>query len=249
MDSIHGESKIEEEVIEDYIYEIKHAPSDVGWFQCALPQTAMARLWSYCEDPEVVDATQSLAGNVSRSLYLHDKDDWFFKNYVQFMALDHRNSFPDDPLRSLGSRNHEKHPFQLDSLWVNYQRQTEFNPSHTHAGLYSFVIFMKIPYHWEEQYALKHVSRSNSPRAGDFAFEYLSGFGRTRQEVLNMSPEWEGTMLFFPAELNHTVYPFYNCNEERITIAGNVGFNTNVILQTDEEITEKFKAAGQIRYR
>jgi len=37
-----------------------------------------------------------------------------------------------------------------------------------------------------------------------------------------MSPDMEGTMLFFPANLKHIVYPFYDCKEERISISGNI---------------------------
>ena len=37
-----------------------------------------------------------------------------------------------------------------------------------------------------------------------------------------LSPEDEGRILFFPAWLNHQVYPFYECDEERITISGNI---------------------------
>ena len=29
-------------------------------------------------------------------------------------------------------------------------------------------------------------------------------------------------MLFFPAQLEHTVYPFYDCDEDRISVAGNI---------------------------
>ena len=35
----------------------------------------------------------------------------------------------------------------------------------------------------------------------------------------------EGRMLFFPSSVSHTVYPFYNCDKERISIAGNVSFD------------------------
>ena len=34
--------------------------------------------------------------------------------------------------------------------------------------------------------------------------------------------EDEGRMLFFPATLQHQVYPFYECEEERVTISGNI---------------------------
>ena len=39
-----------------------------------------------------------------------------------------------------------------------------------------------------------------------------------------LSSEDEGRMLFFPASLQHQVYPFYGTEEERITISGNIDF-------------------------
>ena len=41
-----------------------------------------------------------------------------------------------------------------------------------------------------------------------------------------MSPKLEGTMLFFPSELKHCVYPFYNCEDDRVSVAGNVQLDT-----------------------
>ena len=41
---------------------------------------------------------------------------------------------------------------------------------------------------------------------------------------IKLCPEDEGRMLFFPASLQHQVYPFYECEEERITISGNIVF-------------------------
>ena len=37
-----------------------------------------------------------------------------------------------------------------------------------------------------------------------------------------MDPSMEGKMLLFPSKLMHCVYPFYNCEEPRISVAGNV---------------------------
>ena len=37
-----------------------------------------------------------------------------------------------------------------------------------------------------------------------------------------MNPDMEGTMVFFPAKLQHSVNPFYECDEQRISIAGNI---------------------------
>ncbi|BCU96557.1 MAG: hypothetical protein CM15mV12_3290 [uncultured marine virus] len=36
--------------------------------------------------------------------------------------------------------------------------------------------------------------------------------------------------VFFPSQLQHQVYPFYNCDEDRISISGNILLNTNELL-------------------
>ena len=41
----------------------------------------------------------------------------------------------------------------------------------------------------------------------------------------HLDKEAEGHILFFPAKLMHTVYPFYNCDKERISISGNIIFD------------------------
>ena len=112
----------------------------------------------------------------------------------------------------------------LGRMWVNYQYQTEFNPYHNHGGLYSFVIWMKIPYSCKEQRKIKLVQgmKEQDKKAGIFEFEYTDMLGQISNFPYYMEPDLEGTMLFFPAGLKHCVYPFYECNEPRISISGNL---------------------------
>jgi hypothetical protein len=49
--------------------------------------------------------------------------------------------------------------------------------------------------------------------------------GNIRPYAYRLDSSSEGTMLFFPAEMMHQVYPFYNCEEERITISGNIVYD------------------------
>ena len=37
-----------------------------------------------------------------------------------------------------------------------------------------------------------------------------------------MGKESEGMMYVFPSTLYHQVYPFYECDEERVSISGNL---------------------------
>ena len=46
----------------------------------------------------------------------------------------------------------------------------------------------------------------------------------------------EGRMLLFPASLMHSVYPFYNCDKERISISG------NIFVDISENIMRQFRS-------
>ena len=41
-------------------------------------------------------------------------------------------------------------------------------------------------------------------------------------QSINLTKEDEGTIIFFPSQLIHQVYPFFTSEEERVSIAGNV---------------------------
>ena len=124
----------------------------------------------------------------------------------------------------------QRHPYHLNSFWVNYQKQTEFNPLHDHGGVYSFVIWMKIPTKHSEQNQNPIAANSLSPHISNFEFVYKDINGKNQEFIYQMSPDLEGTMLFFPSTLQHIVYPFFNCDEQRISISGNVTIDTSVIL-------------------
>ena len=68
--------------------------------------------------------------------------------------------------------------------------------------------------------------KEQDKKAGIFEFEYVDMLGQISNFPYYMEPELEGTMLFFPSKLLHAVYPFYNCEEDRISISGNICLNT-----------------------
>ena len=119
-----------------------------------------------------------------------------------------------------------KHPYYLSRWWVNHQKQHEFNPLHNHAGVYSFVIWMKIPFKWEEQNQKDIGRKSNHSQISNFSFVYTNILGKISFYRYELSTEDEGTLLFFPSQVYHQVYPFYDCDEDRISVSGNIGLNT-----------------------
>ena len=66
------------------------------------------------------------------------------------------------------------------------------------------------------------VTGSNGQLVSSFQISYTDIIGGPRAHNYELSKKDEGRMLFFPSQLNHAVYPFFNCDEERISVSGNV---------------------------
>ena len=197
----------------------------IGWLETELPKFVMARLQNYIESAKKnpVNHNWNLAGNITKSLLMEDKDDWFFQTILGSLIGKYMQCYPTytAELRIFT----ENAPFCLQKFWVNFQKENEFNPLHDHGGIFSFVIWVKIPTDWREQHALPISANSNSPKASDFEFRYSTMVGDIGHYAYHLDKKSEGGMLFFPSKLMHTVYPFYNCNRERISISGNINFD------------------------
>ena len=89
---------------------------------------------------------------------------------------------------------------------------------------------MKIPTKHFEQNKNPISLKSNSSVISSFEFHHMDILGQMCRYTYEMNPKMEGTMLFFPSKLSHCVYPFYNCDEDRISISGNIGLNTAKLL-------------------
>ena len=201
-------------------------PFNYGWLEKKLSTQEMNYLWK-CIDNKKESHKHLLAGNNYESNLLVDEDDWFWTNTVR--PLVHQYV---DLMGNVGSKIpiNQLHPYFLQSFWVNYQKKNEFNPLHDHNGVYSFVVWMKIPTRHFEQNKNPIALRSNCPKISTFEFRYLNTLGQISEFVYEMNPEIEGTMLLFPSILMHQVNPFYDCDEDRISISGNVSVNTKELL-------------------
>jgi hypothetical protein len=111
---------------------------------------------------------------------------------------------------------------ELQNLWINFQQKHEFNPTHTHTGVYSFVIWIKIPYKLADEDNVYSSLQSGVSKTSRFTLHYNNILGMNSAFGLPVDQDWEGKMLFFPAALTHSVYPFYTSDEYRISIAGNL---------------------------
>ncbi len=203
-------------------------PPNIPVLATSLRDEVEKYLWDCIEiaKKEGVDHTSRLAGNISSSLLLKDKDNVLIDeispvvaSYVQDFLMSsavNRNifSFEEDVDTE----------FCLEGLWVNFQRKHEFNPVHEHTGILSFVIWMNIPTDAKEQHNLPISKRSNNPMASNFVFYYQNLLGEMCEHRFELDKSANGKMVLFPATLQHCVYPFYDCEEERVSISGNLKY-------------------------
>ena len=120
---------------------------------------------------------------------------------------------------------------KLLEIWVNLQKKHEYNPSHTHTGDISFVLYIDVP---EEIYREETIrnSFSNGTIHFDDAFPQRANYLKdTEAEILlrkallpirntsGLTPV-NGDLFIFPSYLHHTVEAFES-DVTRITVSGN----------------------------
>jgi len=116
----------------------------------------------------------------------------------------------------------------LDSMWYNKQKKYEFNPLHFHSGALSFVIWIKIPYELEDEInyfppvcGVEDDVEGNT-YTSKFCFYYTNSMGRITPAMVPVDKTYEGTIVMFPSEMLHAVYPFYTSDDYRISVSGNL---------------------------
>lgn len=144
------------------------------------------------------------------------------------LAIEHNNYY--DYINTLHTDlSGSKFRLRLDNLWVNFQERYEFNPLHRHKGLYSFVVWIDIPYFFDLENAVSPGSKSYINRSGCFEFVYTDILGNIKGELVQIDKTYEGDIVLFPSPLHHMVHPFYSTDKKRISIAGNL----NAVLVQD----------------
>lgn len=187
--------------------EIKNLPN-FGILTDTIPKKLYDELLSesdYAEskNPDLVSGCTDKG--VVKHKYLVDTKDEFFK-YIRTLFLTYDKNFPTFKNIKLLTKDLD---FNLDNPWLNYQRKGEYVPNHIHDGLFSYSLWLKIPI------------------KSKFEFIYTNIIGNIEQYAIHLTEEDEGKIIFFPAKLPHTVYPFFDSDDVRISISGNISINSN----------------------
>ncbi len=189
------------------------------------------------------DYNDKLAGNLKYGRSYHYKTDYvrkvepYLKGFVERFI---NGLIGDDPKNgdiiinnflniNLGNTKRELGVLRLDSLWINYYKAGDFNPSHVHSCEVSFVIMCKIP----EKIFLEQAD-SNTELAGYLVFDHgvkITEFSGTDFPI----KPYENLMFVFPSKLKHYVYPYF-VDEERISVSGNFAV---ISKEQSEKMEEK----------
>ncbi len=188
-----------------------------------VPKETLDILDQVIREKDLKPLNMDLAGNLKHE-YAIPKGKAAVSPFLMQMIIEHQKKYPNYFKKAHSTLNYKACEVELFNLWVNFQKKHEFNPFHRHDGLYSFVIWHKVPYKIEDENARLVGMKEEDKRAGFFNFYYTGLDGQINQEALPVDNSWEGKCALFPASLNHAVNPFYTSEEYRISISGNLGF-------------------------
>jgi len=205
-----------------YFKQLNHA----SWFHLfELPDEIIQYYWDCIKTAEQnnISSKHRASGVISKILELEDPKNIFNEQIFPRIF----NGPQQDRYAYIITRYHHSWSKNIEidlqsylmTLQVNYQKKYEYNPLHYHSGLFSFVIWMKIPYDINNERNLDIAT--NFREASNFAFVYNSDWGVSTEYI---QPK-ENYCCIFPSHLNHLVYPFYTSDENRISITGNIGFH------------------------
>ena len=186
--------------------ELKQLPND-GYIRDSLPMELFDTLLTeayecHHNEHRITGLTRPDGSQTCPHYNVSDKNSDYLKDFI-FPYIDrYKENFTYvQNLKCLTSNS----PFVFEKPWYNIQRPNDYLPIHTHYGVLSYTIWLKLPL------------------ASEFVF-YYNGIVSQRDYKMKLTPQDEGDFIFFPATLNHGVHPFLsnNPNEIRISISGNI---------------------------
>jgi hypothetical protein len=175
---------------------------------------------------EPFNIRKKLAGHIKKEYALIKTKDYLEKLTFPFVHAYMSDYFQEESKLDLTANN-----LKLEEPWVNFQKKYEFNPYHEHSQILSMVLWISIPYLYEDEE--NYYPDVNHCKSGTFEFQFTNYLGENRYRAIPTDKKYENTMIIFPSKLRHCVYPFYTSDDYRISISGNFSIDndskTNII--------------------
>ena len=208
-----------------------HTFPNIGYVMMDLPDTVLSSLQQEVDEiynsgfSEAQPYNKQLAGHINDE-YILPKSMKLIEEYVVPLAIMHDKEFSylkTVPSTQMSEPYNLYENMKLISLWVNFQKKYDFNPLHSHGGLYSFVIWLNIPYDLDEEKKQFPKLEDKQNMVSNFQFAFTDTLGNISQETIPVDKSFHGKLCLFPANMRHAVNPFYTSDSYRISVAGNIG--------------------------
>ena len=160
-------------------------------------------------DSEEYNAEKYLAMNTHDEWnYPRKVVDWFSKE-IRIKVIEYMKIWADHLECTSNEMN-----WYIDTLWVNYMQQYDFNPLHDHSGNVSFIIYLNdVPELKTEKERLNLTNTGPIPGSVSFCHNDQRKY---------FFPN-KGQFFMFPSNTLHTVIPFKS-KVTRISVSGNIIF-------------------------
>jgi len=170
-----------------------------------------------------VDSRYDLIGHLKQSYDIVDSKSIIERKVLQMAnSLDQCTEHWEFVKSAYAQEEKDDYELSLGKCWVNFQRKHEFQPIHNHSGVFSFILFCEIPFEMNEELDNGPGAGASIQLNGMLNFHHISYRGNISTTTIPADKHWIKRMIIFPAELKHSVYPFYSSDDYRITISGNL---------------------------
>jgi len=118
----------------------------------------------------------------------------------------------------------EQRPMGLTTAWCNLQQSGEYFAAHTHNGVFSFALWLEVPFTQADERAWREARGKSGRETASFQFHYTDALGRITPNVLEVDHSWEREIVVFPGEMMHSVTPYYSTDARRVVVSGNIDY-------------------------
>jgi hypothetical protein len=165
-----------------------------------------------------IKANHALAGNIEHE-YKLIKTTKYIENLIAPYITEYEKKYKY--LKKINILSKDLPLGISDFAWVNFMKKHEFNPVHNHSGVFSFVMWIDVPYSIEDEMKQSNCKSSNRSVPGHFEFLYADILGEINEYPIPVDKTYNNTLVIFPAKMMHLVYPFSTSDEYRISVSGN----------------------------
>ena len=203
-----------------------------GILQIKLDDDQVENLWrlarEYAPEDSKWDGNELLDIPLEQKQYAMRDDGSFTQSVLMPLISEYFEKFCSTGVMPFIHRTTHYHDLALNRFWVRASEVNDYQTLHSHQGVFSFVVWMRIPFDGNVE---RNIQGGFRPQAGDFSMTYTDICGTIERKDWVLTPEFEGTMLLFPSSLNHVVYPHQTGDGYRISIAGDISLNSHTPME------------------